>query len=170
MLFAALMLSAVLSADPVPAGAGCPAELFRIARSKNANVVVYEAKAGPAAGVSPGDRVTATWLLLAGDGRREGLSFFERAFAYGFDARAAASGPGVWFTLHALKDRVIRLADQGGCPVAFSEVGGRDAQLKRIYVKASDGQLVPSVEYVELFGVDPASGRELYEKVFPGKR
>jgi hypothetical protein len=125
---------------------------------------------GPASGRGLSERVTAMWLMLAGKGEREGLTFLERAFGFGFETRAAPSGPGVWLTLNALKDRVVRVGEQGGCPVAVTSIGGHDGVLKHIYVKASDGFFLPSVEYVEIFGADPGTGAELYEKVVPGKR
>jgi len=39
--------------------------------------------------------------------------------------------------------------------------------LNRIYVKSIRGKLWPSVEYLELFGVDATTGEERYERIYP---
>lgn len=150
----------VLSADP-----SCPAELFRIERSKNANVVLYEAK-WKAPGALDGDEpLVASWLMLAAKGQREPLTWLEQRMAYGFDVARASAGFTV--TLRALKERAIRLVPSGSCAVATATIDGHEAALRRIFVKADDRELIPSVQYVELFGVDLKSGAPVYEKLQP---
>lgn len=156
------LLGFLLTADL--AAGGCPGELFRIERSKNANVVLYEAKPGRGAPLDPDEPVTASWLLLASTGAREPLTFFERLFAYGFDVRREPKGPGFSLTLKALRERVIHVAARGACPAATAVIDGREGQLKRIYVQADDA-VPPTVAYVELFGVVPETGEALHEKV-----
>jgi hypothetical protein len=165
MHLAALVMVAFLAGAPDAPAAGCPPELFRIARSKNANVIVYEANAGAGHGLDAGEPVRASWIMLAKSGEREELNFLERLLAYGFEVHPASPGPGFWLTLKAKKDRPLRVLERGGCPAAIGEIGGRRGILKRIYVKADDRQLVPPVEYVEVFGVDPETGGELYERI-----
>lgn len=156
-----LLVLALLSVD-APA---CPVELFRIERSKNANVVLYEAKAGPAGELDGAEPVTASWLLLAEHGQREPLSFFERKMAYGFDVRAGPDGFAL--RIKALANRSIVVRRVGACPAALATIGGREGVLRRIYVQADDSGLVPRVQYVEVFGVDAATGEALYEKLAP---
>ena len=105
--------------------------------------------------------------MLAEQGQREGLNFFEKLLAYGFDVRSAAPDAGYLLRLKARKDQVIRVVEHRGCPAAMSDIGGRQGILKRIYVQAEDGQLIPPVLYVELFGTDPATGAPLYDKNRP---
>lgn len=165
-LLASVVLSVLLSADPQGA---CPSELFRIERSKNANVVLYEARRGRGAALDPDEPVTASWLLLATHGGREPLSLFERAFAYGFEVQPAPSGPGFALTLKAFKARPIRVTNGGACPKALTQIDGREAVLSRIFIKADDRQLVPAVLSVEVFGLDAQTGEALYEKLSPDK-
>ncbi len=70
------------------ASAGARAEetcgpLFVIARSLNANVVLYEAAYRRDGTLDPEKPLTVSWRLDAQDGRREGLNFIERMRAYG---------------------------------------------------------------------------------------
>jgi hypothetical protein len=164
---AALVLAATLAQPGSPAPAACPAELVRIARSKNANVVVYEANRSESGALDADDPVRASWVMLAERGQREGLTFFERLLAYGFDVRSADPDAGYVLRLKAKKDQAIRVVEHQGCPAAMSDIGGRKGILKRIYVQAEDGQLIPPVLYVELFGIDPATGSALYDKIVP---
>lgn len=156
-----LVLALVLSADPGP----CPSELFRIERSKNANVVLYEAKRGSATVLDEDEPVTASWLLLASTGKRERLNFFERLFAYGFDVRLAPSADSAALTLKALKARPLRVTSRGSCLAAFGTIDGADAVLQRIYVMTDEHGPAPAVKYIELYGVDPVTGAARYEKV-----
>jgi len=61
--------------------------LFRVARSTNANVVLYEARLRNGGTLDEDEPVHPVWVMLAEDGRREELNFLERAMAYGVDVR-----------------------------------------------------------------------------------
>jgi len=164
-----LLLAALLATPPGPEAAegrpACPEELFRIARNKNANEVVYRARqAGPGT-LDPDEPVEAYWLMLAEDGHREGMNFIEERMAYGFSAEPAEEGKGFLVTLKARKDRPLRVAVRDGCPVALARIGRAEGVLRRIFVHATGAALIPRVDYVELFGVDPESGGALYEKI-----
>jgi hypothetical protein len=162
---AAVLLAVGLGADGTGAAA-CRLELFRIARSTNANVVVYEARPGPAGGLDPAEPLEATWLMLAEDGRREPLNAVERALAYGLDARADPAGGWTMF-LRAAPDRPVRLRERAGCPAALASIEGREAVLRLVHVDATGG-LLPQVRSIELVGVDAETGREVRE-VLPGE-
>lgn len=162
----ALALLSLLSAEPA---ATCPSELFRIERSKNANVVLYESKVRGDGALDADEPVRASWLMLAEQGQREKLTLMERKFAYGFDVRANGEGPGVLLHLKALKKRVVHVVlSEKGCPVALATIGAEAGVLQRIFVKTREGGLVPKVEYVELFGVQVGTGSALYERLLPG--
>lgn len=149
--------------------ADCPAELFRIERSKNANVVLYEAKPGTQTVLDPKNPVTASWLLLASSGERKSITFFERLVAYGFDVKLAASSQSAVLTLKALRGRKLRVLEHGGCLAALGSIGGADAVLKRVFVTTDERGMTPKVITIELFGVDAVSGEPLTEKIVPGK-
>ena len=152
MLVPSLMLL-ILTAEP--------AELFRIERSKNANVVVYEATALEA--------VTASWILLARGGQRESLSFFEKMLAYGFEVQLAHDGASAVLKLKALKGRALKVVKRGGRLAAVGKIDGVEAVLERVFVTTDERGAVPSVKSIELFGVDAQSGEPRTEKIVAGK-
>ena len=83
---------AVLALLIVPAEAQIKTSpLFIIERSKNANVVHYDARLTADGKLDPKDPVIAYWVLSAEDGRREELSWIEKKKAYGFDIKPAPS-------------------------------------------------------------------------------
>ncbi|HEU4385712.1 MAG TPA: DUF4833 domain-containing protein [Anaeromyxobacteraceae bacterium] len=153
------------AASPAASASACDGELFRIARNKNANEIVYRARRDRAGALDPDEPMEAYWLMLAEDGRREGMNFIERIMAYGFSAEAAKEGEGFLVSLKAKKDRPLRLTLRGECPVALARIGDAEGVLRRIFVHATGEALIPTVDYVELYGKDPATGAELYEKV-----
>lgn len=161
MFAAPLALALVLSAEP----SACKTELFRIERSKNANVVLYEAHPGTGTALDPKEPVTASWLLLAKNGEREPLNLFEKLMAYGFQVRVNDKGDGAVMKLTALKQRGLRIMKQGACLVAVALVDGAETVLQRVYVTTDERGAVPEVKSVELFGVDLATGQARVEKL-----
>lgn len=153
----ATLLIALVSAQPT--------ELFRIERSKNANVVVYEAEAGAKTALAKKNPISASWILLAKDGRRASLSFFEKMLAYGFEVDVADDAQTAALRLKALKGRALKVLNQGGQLVAIGKIGGVDAVLRRVFVTTDERGAVPEVISIELFGVDPATGAACTEKI-----
>ena len=159
-----------LPTAPSPAAAAggrpCRAELFRIRRSTNANEIVYAAQLDEAGRLDEDDPLVAYWLMHAEDGHREGLNILEKMLAYGFSADPAPEG-GFHVVLKAKKDRPVHLALRNGCPVAFIEIAGQPALLRSIFVQTSSGGVIPTVAHVDVTGVDPASGRDVSERIVP---
>jgi hypothetical protein len=169
MIRIGLALAAALTTGVEAPEHQCSDELFRISRNKNANVIVYELSRSPDGTIDVIDPIHASWIMLARKGEREDLNFLERTLAYGFEVRSAAPQEGWWLTLKAEKKRPLRVVQIEGCHVALVAIGGHDGVLKRIYVKAKDGGLIPSVEYVDVFGIEPSSGAALHEHIVPAR-
>ncbi len=131
-----------------------PAEnLFIIARSKNANVVRYDIQRKPDGQLDLAQPVNAYWLMLAENGRREGLSWIERELAYGFSA-SRVTPSGFCLRLLAFKQREIQVQLMGGSYRARVIILGKPATLNRIFVRADEGGgLLPRVRYIELQGI-----------------
>lgn len=140
--------------------------LFFIERNKNANIVVYEANLAADGLIDARNPVQAYWIMKAEKGQREELNRIEREMAYGFSARVAEDRRSAWLTLVAYKAQPIRLVVGNGGVRPEAQIAGRKAHLTKIYVKASSA-LVPSVEYIELHGVDVSNGKPVYERRKP---
>src|SRR3972149_1101371 len=107
--FAILTLLSVPAAPQVKTN-----PLFIIQRSKNANVVHYDAQLTADGKLDPKEPVIAYWVMLAKDGRREELNWIEKKKAYGFDIKPDPSGNGYRMTVGACPKRGVAGGRQGG--------------------------------------------------------
>ncbi|CEG43989.1 uncharacterized protein PHALS_14263 [Plasmopara halstedii] len=126
-----------------------PNVAFIIQRSNNSNTVVY-------AGHKASDNGHP----------REELNMLERNTAYGV-AFKPSDVPGEYMaTIASLRDRncVIRL-DQHGNVLALTTINGKtNILLRRVFVQMTTSWGIPTVDYVEIFGVDPKTFEPVYEK------
>jgi len=141
--------------------------LFIIERSKNANVVHYDARLNADGKLEPAEPVVAYWIMLAGDGHRENLKWIEKNWAYGFDIKPDASGIGYRMTVAAAPNRPITVKTAGEVARAELVIDGRPAVLEKMYIDSSDGLTGPKVHYIELRGKDLQTGENRYEKIVP---
>ena len=142
----------------------CGAELFRVVRSTNANVVVYEARLSAQGALDGRDPVHPVWIMLAEDGRREELNLVESALAYGVDVHRDGAGDALVVSIRARPELAIRVVLEAGCPVARTRIDGRDATLRLVFVEASGG-LFPEVAQVVLVGVERTAGTEVRGRI-----
>jgi hypothetical protein len=140
-------------------------QLFIIERSKNANVVRYDARLTAGGELDPNRPVIAYWILLAEDGRREELNLIEKKMAYGFHIEPDHSVNGYRMTIVALPQGQITVRKDGDAIRAELVIDGRPAVLEKIYISASDGLLGPKVHYIELYGKDLGTGEKRYHKI-----
>jgi len=136
--------------------------LFTITRSKNKNAVVYQAKTrGPE--LDQQHPIDAFWQMLAEDGRREELGWAERKLAYGFSLTDLTAERCV-LRLVAFKQRPVTVERRGKTFRALTTIAGRPGTLEHIFVKTSEGSLLPSVQYLDVLGTG-CDGAPLRERI-----
>jgi hypothetical protein len=143
-----------------------PQRLFHIERNKNTNIVVYDAQVMPDSSLAEEDPVVVYWIKLAEGGHTKELKGIERKMAYGFSVDSR-EGNRLVIDMKADVGRNLVVDMHEGVYRAFMEINGRQALLEKIYIFAKETFLLPSVKYLELFGVDAATGEEVYEKLIP---
>jgi hypothetical protein len=141
--------------------------LFTIQRSKNVNLVQYDAQLTPAGKLDPKEPVVAYWVMLAEDGRKQQLMWIEKEMAYGFKARYEAEGDFAILDMVADIRRTVKIYETGGRYRAETLIDGKPAFVEKIYVKSIEGNTLPRVEYVEFSGEDIETGNDRYEKLVP---
>ena len=147
----------------------CPEHLFVIERSKNANIVVYDANRGPGGDFSASKPVVAYWLLNGEKGKRQELNVVQWQSAYGFDVEPGNT-PGTFaMVFKADRKRRLTIRTLNHCPVLTGPIDGHDGILRKMFVKSNESSSLPKVEYVEFFGEDVATRKPLHEKVIPRK-
>ena len=141
--------------------------LFIIKRSKNANVVHYDARLTADGKLDPKEPVIAYWVMRAEDGRREELNWMEKKKGYGFDIKPDPSVNGYKMTLMAAPQQQITVKKAGDAIRAEMVIGGRSAVLEKIYINASDGLTGSKVHYIMLYGKDLKTGGKRSQKIVP---
>ena len=145
---------------------GTNQSLFVIERSKNANVVQYDARLTADGVLDPKEPVKVYWILLAEDGRHEELSLVGR-MGYGFDIKRDSSGKSWVMTVAAYPRRDIIIRQTGSVVRAELVIDGKPSILEKLYINSTEGRFLPTVNYVELFGKDLVTGEKRYEKLLP---
>lgn len=141
--------------------------LFIIERSKNANVVHYDARLTADGRLDPEEPVIAYYVMLAEDGRRKELNWIEKKMAYGFDIKPDPSVSGYKMTMVAAPQRSITVKKEGNAVRAELVIDGRPAVVVKMYINASDGLAWPRVHYIELYGKDLQTAEKRFEKIMP---
>jgi hypothetical protein len=141
--------------------------LFIIERSKNANIVRYDAQFTEEGELNPKEPVIAYWILHAEKGQRAELSYLQKKMAYGFETKPATSGEGYTMTMVPLPKRELRIKVVDGEAQGQIEINGKPAVLEKIYVDSEPGWTGPDVNYVRLIGRDLETDEKLTEKITP---
>ncbi len=139
--------------------------LFVIARSLNANIVVYDAVRGPDGRLDSAGPVTAYWLMNAEHGQRQEINAIERAEAYGFKVTTAPRGE-FELRLAALESRPIRIRAAGKRVQAIVTIAGAPAVLHRVFVRTEPDHPT-KVASIELVGERPTTRAAVRETIKP---
>ncbi len=141
--------------------------LFIVERSKNANVVHYDARLTAEGKLDPKEPVIAYWVLLAEDGRRKKLNWIEKKKAYGFTIKRDPLVNVYKMTLVVAPNHQIIVKDEKEAIRAEAVIDGRPSVLEKIYINASNGLTGPKVQYIDVYGKDLQTGEKRHEKMLP---
>lgn len=151
-----------------PAPAETDNRLFYLQRSMNSNTIVYDANMTDKGRLNSDKPVNVYWLRYNSDGKKRGLNFAERNFAYGLNFDSIDNGQAYLITLMAYSGRDITIrVDANGLPEAQVEINGKMSRLKRIYLDISGSGFWTSVNTIELLGVNLKTGEEVIERFDP---
>ena len=143
--------------------------LFYIQRSSNINAIVYDANFGIDKKLDPKNPVHTYWILYNQGGKKQELTSIQRSLAYGLHTRPTAAETGSYegyFFAYRKRRFVVKLNSKGE-PMALFPINGKMQILKKVFVKVDETGIMPSVIYVELWGRDVLTDKEVYEKFKP---
>ena len=158
-----------MASDRFPIPPDSPHRLFYIQRSSNANTVVYDAKLLKNKSLDTKNPVYTYWIRYGEKGQKEELTTVQRTLAYGLYTDPMKSEPTSYegYFLAYRKRKFIVKLDPKGSPIALFPINGRMQILKKVYVSVDESGYMPSVNYIELFGKDQSTGKEVYERFKP---
>lgn len=136
--------------------------LFKIERSKNANIVAYDIRILPEGSVDRRNPIDVYWLMNAEHGQRHEVSSFEKR-AYGY--KASYNKEGYYnLILKALPNRQIQIVNIDNTYKAMIKINDEDAYLLTVYVSANNS-FIPKVEYITLAGESLKTHNKITEKI-----
>jgi hypothetical protein len=136
---------------------------------QNANTVVYAGtKTADGTALDAAKPLAVYWIMYEKPGDpREDLTMIERNSAYGVSCASAPDAQGRFKAqVSALRDRDFSLfVDAYGNVQARTTIDGKPGMLlRRVFVQMTTSWGIPTVDYVEIFGVHPTTLEPIYEK------
>ena len=167
-IYLALLTFALMTAPALVCAAQTgPQPLFKIERSKNANIIQYDAQIGSDGKLLKKEPVVGYWIRLAEQGQVKQLSWIQRKFAFGFSAKYHRDSDTATIDMVDDIGQPITVKRVEGKYMAVIDLEGQPSQLERIFIQAHGKGISVTVEYVEIFGVDLKSGEPTYGKIIP---
>jgi len=163
------LLALTLLCAPLFAQVETPASqpLFHIERSKNANIVQYDAQVAADGKLFKKEPVVGYWIRLNEQGQKQSLSWLQRTFAFGFSTKLDKSRESAELNMKADVGQVVKIVREGDRYRATVSIDGTPSYFEKMYIDATRHGLSIDVHYVELFGEDMKTGEARYEKLFP---
>ena len=164
-----IFLILALTGAPLLTQAETPTQqhLFKIERSKNANIIQYDAQVGPDGKLLKKEPVVGYWIRLAEQGQVQELSWVQRTFAFGFDAKLDRNRERAELDMAADFGRPIIVIRNRDVYRATAPIDGSLSYLEKIFIQASGKGMSITVEYIELYGEDMETGEARYQKFIP---
>lgn len=158
-----------VTVEQFPTPADSDIRLFYIQRSSNINTILYDVNLGTDKKLDPKNPVHTYWIRYTEGGKTQELTGIQRTLAYGLHTKATAGESGSYdghFLAYRKRKFVVKMNARGQ-PIALFPINGKMQVLKRIFVKVDESGMMPSVIYVELWGLDTVTDKEVYEKFKP---
>ncbi|RVU25504.1 DUF4833 domain-containing protein [Sandaracinomonas limnophila] len=153
--------------DRFPFPPDSPNRLFFIQRSNNANCVVYDANLTGKL-LKGKDPVHTYWIRFADKGEKEELTTIQRTLAYGLYTNKINTNEDAYegyFLAYRKRKFIVKTTPDG--PVALFPINGKMQILKRVFVSVDESGFMPSVNYIDLFGKDVVTGKDIFERFKP---
>ncbi|KAG1694010.1 hypothetical protein DVH05_022028 [Phytophthora capsici] len=145
-----------------------PNVAFIIQRSNNSNTVVYAGcKTSDGKALDATTPIKVYWIMYEKEGNpREDLNMIERNTAYGVTSKPSDVAGEHLAAIASLRDRdcILRLDKYGNVQALTTINGKKGMLLRRVFVQMTTSWGIPTVDYVDIFGVDPNTLEPVYEK------
>ena len=141
--------------------------LFRIERSKNANIVQYDVQIGADGKLDPKKPVVVYWVRLAEQGQVKKLSWVQRKFAFGFSVDFDRTSDSASLDMALDIGRLIKVHNVNGFYLASADIDGTFSRIERMYIHATGKGILTKVQYIDLHGTALDAGHVTYERFIP---
>jgi hypothetical protein len=143
--------------------------LFYVQRTHNRNTVIYELNYQTDGNLDKKEPLHPLWIRYEEGGARKELSFIQNR-VYGLDVHILDKGVHL-IHFRSFKKRAIYLMRSGknNQYKAMISINGRMAELTNLFICSVTNSLgfPSSVKYIDINGIDPATGNVVNERVIP---
>lgn len=148
---------------PVPAGNN--KQLFYLQRTANTNTIVYELNYDKDV-LNEDDPVHVFWIRYDEQGQKAELNFFQRKFAYGIKTEFISKDKYHLQLVSYKKFPMMLMKGTDNKYNVYATINQKQVILNCIFVNITGGSLwKPVVEYIEVKGTDPDTGKEVMERL-----
>ena len=153
-------------AFPVPTNV--PHMMFYMQRTPNSNTIIYDLNIQKDGTLDKDEPVNVYWIRYADGGETKSLNYIQRKFAYGIKVKPLGNDKyDVHSVAYAKKEMFLMKSPTGDYHI-YTKINNVMAILNRIYLQIEGGTFwFPNVVYIEMKGIDPASGKEIKEQFKP---
>lgn len=149
-----------------PTPKGIANQLFYLQRDPNLNTLIYELNVKNGA-VDRNEPVLAYWIRYSEDGKKQDLSYLQKKFAYGVQARELGKDHfEIRFVSHKKLPLYLLRSEADKKFHVYVTVNNKKLLLDRIFVRIEGGSFwLPNVRYVELRGLNTENNTVTTERI-----
>ncbi|GAB3902263.1 hypothetical protein GCM10028803_28530 [Larkinella knui] len=161
-------LTSLSNPDTFPVPRNIPGLLFYIQRDPNTNTICYELNTDDQGKLQKNSPVHVFWIRYPEGGKRKDLNFIQRKFAYGINVKSVGNDSYELRSVAYSKLPMVLRKDANNQYHVYTDIDRKNCQLSRIFIRIDGGTFwSPNVVYIELKGVDPATGKTIVQRIKP---
>jgi hypothetical protein len=145
--------------------------LFYVQRNHNINTIVYDLNYNADSTINEEEPVHAYWIRYADAGETRELSYLQKHYAYGINAKLIDRDKKTFkldFAAYNKREIYLKKSAIDNRYHAYISIQGKLALLTRVYIHIEGGTFwVPHVKYLELKGKDISSNAIITERFKP---
>lgn len=150
-----------------PTPKGIKNQLFYLQRDPNTNTIIYELNLNAKAEVNRAEPILVYWLRYDDNDEKKDLSYIQRKFAYGIQTKEIAKDQWeIRFVSHKKIPMYLMQSKEDQKYHVYVTVNNKKIELSKIFVRIEGGSFwLPNVKYVELTGINTATGTPVVERI-----
>nr|WP_295921184.1 DUF4833 domain-containing protein [uncultured Dyadobacter sp.] len=154
--------------DEFPVPDDVPGLLFYIQRDPNTNTICYQLNVDKQGRISEKNPVNTFWIRYPEGGVRKDLNYLQRKFAYGINSKAIGNAAYELRSVAYSKLPLYLRRDSRNQYHVYTSIDKRECILSRVFIRIDGGTFwSPNVLYIELKGVDTATGKTIIQRIKP---
>ena len=154
--------------DTFPVPKITPGFMFYIQRDPNTNTICYELNLDKEGNPEKKNPINGFWIRYPEGGNRKDLNFIQRKFAYGINSKSIGNDSYELRSVAYSKIPLFLRKDANNQYHVYTEIDKKECILNRIFIRIDGGTFWhPNVLYIELKGVNPATGKTVVQRIKP---